>query len=453
MDRLFSDVHESAQAAKQAYNDYAKTAGFALIIRNTARHSDGRIKRQVLSCCKGRGYTSRKNPDTHPSKRRSTISQMTACPFRLWVKPTGDNAYFVQPGQSVQHNHDLEKPVAFSAFRRETIELYKDKIIAMHSSGTPPLKISLFIEAEVIKLKKAGKILTPLLPKDISNVIAQYRQDRLEGLTPLQYLYKRLNKDDFVFRDRCDSSGRLISLLIVPTAGLRLLKIHSNILLLDCTYKTNRFNMPLLNIYSVTATKQAFTVASIFLNNEQEATYRWALSTLLDIMDQLDIPPPRVTVTDREIALINALESDPRLARSVNLLCRWHINMNVLAKCKSMFPGAKRVGGVIQRDPGFEAFLSDWGKLIRSRDEATFNSRLANFIRQHPQRPVDYALQTWIYPWKERFVTYLINRHRHLGHVTTSIVESLHGQMKRFLWSTKGDFDTIIDHFNNFWEH
>ncbi|CAI6059493.1 unnamed protein product [Clonostachys chloroleuca] len=222
MDRLFSDVHESAQAAKQACNDYAKTAGFALIIRNTARHSDGR-----------RGYTSRKNPDTHPSKRRSTISQMTACPFRLWVKPTGDNAYFVQPGQSVQYNHDLEKPVAFSAFRRETIELYKDKIIAMHSSGTPPLKISLFIEAEVIKLKKASKILTPLLPKDISNVIAQHHQDQLE-----------------------------------------------------------------------------------------EATYRWALLTLLDIMDQLDIPPPRVTVTDREIALINALESDPRLARSVNLLCR-----------------------------------------------------------------------------------------------------------------------------------
>ncbi|CAI6082454.1 unnamed protein product, partial [Clonostachys chloroleuca] len=101
------------------------------------------------------------------------------------VKPTGDNAYFVQPEQSVQHNHDLEKPVAFSAFRRETIELYKDKIIVMHLSGIPPLKISLFIEAEVIKLKKAGKILMPLLPKDISNVIAQYRQDRLEGLTPL----------------------------------------------------------------------------------------------------------------------------------------------------------------------------------------------------------------------------------------------------------------------------
>ncbi|CAI6082448.1 unnamed protein product [Clonostachys chloroleuca] len=39
------------------------------------------------------------------------------------------------------------------------------------------------------------------------------------------------------------------------------------------------------------------------------------------------------------------------------------------------------------------------------------------------------------------------------GYVITSIVESLHGQMKRFLWSTKGDFDTIIDHFNNFWEY
>ncbi|CAG9956774.1 unnamed protein product [Clonostachys rosea f. rosea IK726] len=125
--------------------------------------------------------------------------------------------------------------------------------------------------------------------------------------------------------------------------------------------------------------------------------------------------------------------------------------MNILTKCKGMFPGAKKVGNIVKRDPSFVNFLRDWGRLVRSRDEKTFNSRLISFICDHPKQPVDYCLNTWLYPWKARFVTYLVNLHYHLGYITISIVELLYGQMKRFLWSSKGDFDLIIDRFNDFW--
>ena len=40
-------------------------------------------------------------------------------------------------------------------------------------------------------------------------------------------------------------------------------------------------------------------------------------------------------VTDRELALIKVL--DTLFPRSIHLLCRWHINMNVLAKTKKFF--------------------------------------------------------------------------------------------------------------------
>lgn len=454
MDTLFSVVFPSAEAAKQACDDYAKTVGFALSIRKTTWLDDGSgVKKRMLSCAKGRKYVSYADPNTHLTKRRSSATQMTCCPFRLWIKSSGSGAYIIEPGQTTDHNHPFAPKVAFPKFRKETILRYEDKIIAMYSSGSTPIQIARFIASEVSKAQEAGEVITSVITKDISNIIAQHRKSRLQGRTPIQYLYQHLNKEGFVFKDRCDPSGRLISLLIAPTAGLQLLKRSPNVLLLDCTYKTNRFNMPLLNICGVTSSNKTFTVASIFLHREVEESYSWALSVLLKIIEQYQISPPRVTVTDRELALINAIESQPALKDSVNLLCRWHINMNVLTKCKSMFPGAKRVNGVVERDPSFQAFLQDWGKLVRSRDEGTFNSRLTDFIRQHPKKPVDYCLDTWIYPWKDRFVIYLVNRHRHLGHVTTSIVESLHGQMKRFLWSSKADFDTIIDRFNEFWKH
>lgn len=87
---------------------------------------------------------------------------------------------------------------------------------------------------------------------------------------------------------------------------------------------------------------------------------------LLDIIESYNIPMPCVTVTDRELALINRIKGEPHLAKSVNLLCCWYININILAKCKRMFPAAKRVNGRIERDPSFQFFLYDWGRLVRS---------------------------------------------------------------------------------------
>ncbi|CAI6087904.1 unnamed protein product [Clonostachys chloroleuca] len=434
MDSLLKEVFPTVEAAKVACDKYSKEAGFALIIRNTKRDEVGGIKCRLLSCCKARAYRSYHDPNTHPSKRRSSNTQKTACPFKLWIKATGQATFVIQRSSNT-HNHEFEDPSSFSTFRNETISRFEDQIISMHKSGSSPLQITIYIDQQIEKAKAASQAVTNIFPRDISNLITQYHQRQLNGLSPLEYLYRRIKKDGFIFRDRYNPYSRLTSLLIAPIAGLELLKLHPDVLLLDCTYKTNRFNMPLLNIYSITGTNKTFTVASVFLNNE-------ALSALLDIIESYDIPIPRITVTDHELALINGIKGEPRLTGSVNLLYRWHININILAKCKRIFPAAKRVNGRIECDPSFQ-----------SQDEKTFNTRLTSFIRDHPKQPVDYALDTWLYPWKERFITYLVNLHRHLGHVTTSIVESLHGQIKHFLWSSKGNFDTLIDRFNDFWVH
>jgi len=42
------------------------------------------------------------------------------------------------------------------------------------------------------------------------------------------------------------------------------------------------------------------------------------------------------------------------------LLCRWHVNMNVLAKGKRFFPAAKKLpNGKIERNPVFKEYLKD----------------------------------------------------------------------------------------------
>jgi hypothetical protein len=121
MDSLFNKVFTSAEAVKLVYNKVAKAAGFILIIRNTKRYEDRCIRSCILSCCKARVYNDYYNPKTYPSKRRSTNSQKTSCPFKLWIKATADNSFVIQPAQNTIYNHAFEDTSSFSSFYNETI--------------------------------------------------------------------------------------------------------------------------------------------------------------------------------------------------------------------------------------------------------------------------------------------------------------------------------------------
>jgi hypothetical protein len=68
-------------------------------------------------------------------------------------------------------------------------------------------------------------------------------------------------------------------------------------------------------------------------------------------MAENTIKEPYSIVTDRELALIRALK--PEFPNSQHLLCRWHVNMNVLAKTRQFFPAPTTVEGRIIRHLGF----------------------------------------------------------------------------------------------------
>jgi len=130
--------------------------------------------------------------------------------------------------------------------------------------------------------------------------------------------------------------------------------------MLDSTYKTNRFGMPLLNICGIQPFKKSFSIAAVFLNAEKQQQYAWALTTLREYLAEHFVPLPKLILTDRELALIIALTADAVFGEVARLLCRWHVNMNVLAKGKRFFPAAKKLpNGKIERNPVFKEYLKD----------------------------------------------------------------------------------------------
>jgi hypothetical protein len=98
---------------------------------------------------------------------------------------------------------------------------------------------------------------------------------------------------------------------------------------MDCTYHTNRFGMPLLNIVGVSGMNTTIHVGQAFLAGEKFSDYQWALSCLHEMLSQNNIPPPLVFLVDTYLAVQNALESEFPLVPV--LLCLWHIMKDVQA--------------------------------------------------------------------------------------------------------------------------
>ncbi|KAI8542719.1 hypothetical protein RHMOL_Rhmol08G0161000 [Rhododendron molle] len=167
----------------------------------------------------------------------------------------------------------------------------------------------------------------------------------------------------------------------------------------------------MLEIVGVTSTELTFNAAFAFIESENEDNYTWVLDKLKGIMDVDALP--NVIVTDRELALMNAIRSVFPDAR--NLLCRFHIGKNVLAKCMKMFD-----------DKMWEEFSCSWGLVVLSASAEQYEERLRALKRDFKMVPaaLEYLEKNWLEPYKER-------------------AESAHATLKLQLQHSQCNFDSI----------
>ena len=138
------------------------------------------------------------------------------------------------------------------------------------------------------------------------------------------------------------------------------LHLHLDCLLLDCTYKTNKFSIPLLYVVGIDSLSYTFTVALFLLDQETEGDYIWAVNILKGLFPKGVFPS--VIATDSEVALINALRLSFPAIRTKLVLCYWHISKNVLANCKRYF----------ETEELWEAFFSGFKACVFSKTEEEF---------------------------------------------------------------------------------
>ena len=233
-------------------------------------------------------------------------------------------------------------------------------------------------------------------------------------------------------------------LFFVDKNIINTLRKNSEVLVMDCTYKTNRFNMPLLDIVGHTAIGTTFYIGFAFVDREKENRYTWVLDQLKSLFRSLGIRDPSVVVTDMDKGLIRALKKAYPDCKV--LICIWHMNKDVRANCKPSFRGDEEAWNTFYA--AYERVIYAHTKLSYDDAWADFTVKYATQDEAHPAPYHDdymYIRNTWIRPWLSSVCKGWTNEVLHFDTTTTSRVEAMHRVLKALLKFATGDLGHVVD--------
>lgn len=176
---------------------------------------------------------------------------------------------------------------AHPAQRRIALNEHKSEISRHLSVQTKPANVlsSLRVEDSITSEERLNasrndqgeiSLINPLfVARDIYNFRAALRRAALSSLTPIQALIKEFdqNETELAYEVDLNEDNQVINLFFSRCTTQTLLQTSFEVLIMNCTYKTNRFKMPLLVIGEQTALHINFYIAFCFMHEETTESY------------------------------------------------------------------------------------------------------------------------------------------------------------------------------------
>ncbi|XP_050386961.1 protein FAR1-RELATED SEQUENCE 11 isoform X1 [Argentina anserina] len=417
------EIFKSRESLMLWAREAGKRNGFVIVTVRSDLGGKSLKPRVTLGCERGGKFKVHKERYEKGEKQRcGSGSKKCGCPFTLkGEKLTSGDGWMLKVACGV-HNHALTESLEGHSYAGRLSEEETSLLIDLSKSLVRPKEI-------LSKLKQRDSLNVTTI-RTIYNARQRQRVKEKAGRSQMEQLLFKLNEHNyFQWHRTCPISENVLDLFWAHPVSLELLRVFPTILMLDCTFKTNRFRYPLLEVVGVTSTNMTFSIAFVLLDSEKEDNYVWALNRLRDLLD--GCPMPNVIVTDKDLELMRAVVTVFPSAR--HMLCKWHINKNVMAKCRNLFESKEK----------WDRFIMKWNVLVTSPTEKDFVQELAVLQSEFSNytEVLNYVTNTWLNPFKERFVAAWTDMIMHFGNVASNRAESAHSKLKRQLGLSQGNFE------------
>lgn len=217
--------------------------------------------------------------------------------------------------------------------------------------------------------------------------------------------------------------------------------MYPDILFIDCTYKTNKYNMSLCIFNGITACNKSFYIGFAFLRYEDNDSYHWMLSRIHELYTHIGQEEgPQVILTDNEDALIASLKEV--MPSSHHMLCIWHINKIIMARAIKYFPDPEQL----------KDWMSLWYKVCQAPTLHEYEQAKVELQIRDPPKVAEHGKSLYEYIDEEYLANgnnqkhcyYWTNRITHFNKRVTSTAEGGHANIKRALESTLGDLPEVV---------
>ncbi|XP_024177753.1 uncharacterized protein LOC112183616 [Rosa chinensis] len=345
--------------------------GYVMVIKIS------KINRYVaIGCDRGGCY---RTYSALEEKKKNSASRLIDCPFKILGRRTAEGLWKVKIS-NLLHNHEPSTDMAGHPYCRLFTKEEALQVEQMSLAGIKPRQI-------LSSLRQSNPDLLAL-SKNIYSKTAQFRRESLGGCSIIQALLDELGGAGFSHNVKYEDSGHLTHLFFAHPTSIELTRSYSNVFVMDCTYKTNKYKMPLLEIIGVSSFNTSFYSCFVFMQKEEQQDYQWALEMFSKLLGDGNHP----------LAI-----------------------------------------GQFKEDADWVGFMSSWSTLVKSWDVSMFNEAWNSFQIEYKDYAsvLTYIGNTWL-PWKERFVFAWTRPTSHFGNNVTSRAEGAHGTLKKYLQVSTG---------------
>lgn len=291
---------------------------------------------------------------------RRTGSKKIGCPFKLIGIYDSDSYGWKLQVRNDKHNHEPAQNLEGHPFVRRMSEQEQNMVHHLTEQHMEPRNI-------LSSLKKHNPN-NVSIRRDVYNVQHKFKNKQKVGSTPMQVLENLLHTKNYVYYTRENSETNVVEeIFFCHKKSYTWWRAFPHVLMIDATYKTNMYKLPFVQIVGVTSTHHTFCIAHAFVSKEKEENYHWVLERVKDMLDKC--MEPRVIITDRDLALMNACRKVfPHASR---YLCRWHISENIAKHCKASFS-----------DGDWKKFKGRWGNLCDSSSPEIYDYNYNRLYQQ-----------------------------------------------------------------------
>ncbi|MBW0534740.1 hypothetical protein O181_074455 [Austropuccinia psidii MF-1] len=181
------------------------------------------------------------------------------------------------------------------------------------------------------------------------------------GKSQLEYLIHLLKGSNWIHSNKINTNAKITNLFFSHPESIELGHINHHVILINATYRTCKYNLPLFHMVGQTATGHTFSLAFFYMEWENYNGYIWSLQEL----KMLFWPPriPNVIITDCDPALKTAIELV--FPSSIHNYCTWHISKNLVQNFCKYF-----------QEDDWKDYQKFWNLLVSSKSTEEYNNNL-----------------------------------------------------------------------------